>query len=687
MRYYTNIILLLLLLLTGTPAFASAVVAPEQAQLVAIMPAPDFGQQLADWQKTVDEVEAKINSGPMEPAAVTDVKERLKTLRGLMTTASKGAEDALKAQTDLLTTLGPAPDKATGIKEDKDVQKKRQDIAADISKIDAQIKQAALLVARTDNIVTGFDKQRVEIRKTELLQKSGLLLTPENMTAAWTEAQEYAAKTKPTLRTGGYLILSLFLFWLAYRSAHALKDWFGQRELLVARARGSSLYLHMTAAALFLLAERLEVFGISAVAPVLADVLRLFFAAWLLSCLFIFLLGLRFREPEVARDADDEGALPVGFLNFLIAALRLGVFALLAVGILGYVQLASYAALCIFATFFAVVLFVALRAGLVKLNARIARWQGKDEQLSPLAIAIFEPLIAFICFLFAASFWGLTPGDVRDWADRFNGGINIGSMRFDFSDAGSAAAIFFVLYTMTKVVQMFLAKRLFPQTRLDRGVKDAVHTLIGYTGVIIATLTALGTLGLDMQKLAIVAGALSVGIGFGLQAVVNNFVSGLILLFERPVRVGDLIEVAGQQGLVKKIRVRSTEMETAQFASIVVPNSKLITETVVNWTLGGRSVRVEVNVSVAYGSDTSLVKKLLLDVASEHPQVRKRPDPQVLFKEFGATALEFELRCFVRDITDKSIVGSDLRFAIDKALRDNRIERTGFQPLPPPVQA
>jgi small-conductance mechanosensitive channel len=657
-------------------AAAEAVVGPQQPQTVVLQPAADFGQQLGEWQKTVDDIEARINAGPMETAEIATTKERLKDLRSLITNASKGAEAALKSQNDLLGTLGPAPDKATGIKEDKEVQKKRADIAAEISKVDAQIKQAALLVARTDNITASFDKQRVEIRRIELMQKSGLLLTPEVMQTALVEGRAWYAAYRPNLKGGGYILLSLIVFWYAYRSGRRLKDWFGTRESLVARARGSSLYLHMTAAALCLLADKFDVFGLNANAPVLADVMRLVCASWMLLGLFIFLLGLRFKDPEPGKE-DDDGNLPIGLLNFLIAALRITVFALFAAGIAGYVQVAAYGSLNIFATFVAVALFVALRSGLVTVNARFARWQGKEETLSPLAIAIFEPTFALVSFLFAASFWGLTPGDVRDWADRFNGGVTIGSMRFDFSDAGSAALLFFVLYVATRLFQTFLAKRLFPQTRLERGVKDAVHTLIGYTGVIIATLAALGTLGLDMQKLAIVAGALSVGIGFGLQAVINNFVSGLILLFERPVRVGDLIEVGGQQGLVKKIRVRSTEMETAQFASIVVPNSKLITETVVNWTLGGRSVRVEVVVGVAYGSDTALVKKLLLDVAAEHPQVRKRPDPQVLFNNFGATALEFELRCFVRDITDKNVVASDLRFAIDKALRDNKIERTG----------
>jgi small-conductance mechanosensitive channel len=194
----------------------------------------------------------------------------------------------------------------------------------------------------------------------------------------------------------------------------------------------------------------------------------------------------------------------------------------------------------------------------------------------------------------------------------------------------------------------------------------------------LAVLFALSLAGIEFSNLAIVAGALSVGIGFGLQNVVNNFVSGLILLFERPVRTGDWIVVGTTQGTVKRISIRSTTVQTFDRADVIVPNSELISGQVTNWTLDTPWGRVCVPVGVAYGSDTAKVKEILLNIGKTHPLVVQNnpywPDPIVLFLAFGASSLDFELRVIVRNISEKMQVISDLNFAIDQAFRDNGIE-------------
>ena len=199
----------------------------------------------------------------------------------------------------------------------------------------------------------------------------------------------------------------------------------------------------------------------------------------------------------------------------------------------------------------------------------------------------------------------------------------------------------------------------------------------GYSGITIALLVGLGVAGVEFQNLAIVAGALSVGIGFGLQNIVNNFVSGLILLFERPIRRGDWIVVGNTEGYVKRIRIRSTQIETFDHADVIVPNSELISSQVTNWMLSDQSGRARVPVGVAYGSDTEKVKTLLLEVAQEHEMVISGDDKfpsRVLFMGFGDSSLNFELRVYIKNVDSRLRVISDLNFAIDRKFRANGVE-------------
>jgi potassium efflux system protein len=212
---------------------------------------------------------------------------------------------------------------------------------------------------------------------------------------------------------------------------------------------------------------------------------------------------------------------------------------------------------------------------------------------------------------------------------------------------------------------------------MERGSREAVVTVFGYSGMLVAVVVSLGVAGIDFANLAIIAGALSVGIGFGLQNIVNNFVSGLILLIERPVKTGDWIVVGGTEGHVKRIRIRSTQIETFDRADVIVPNSELIASQVTNWMLRDTTGRVRVPVGVAYGSDTQKVREILERIAGEHPDViTKNPKlvPVVLFMDFGNSSLNFELRVYIRNIDHRLQVKSDINFAIDTAFREAGIE-------------
>jgi small-conductance mechanosensitive channel len=194
---------------------------------------------------------------------------------------------------------------------------------------------------------------------------------------------------------------------------------------------------------------------------------------------------------------------------------------------------------------------------------------------------------------------------------------------------------------------------------------------------LIALLVGMSVAGFDFSNIAIIAGALSVGIGFGLQNIVNNFVSGLIILFERPIRKGDWIVVGATEGHVKEIKIRSTRIETFDRSDVIVPNSEIISNQVTNWILSSQSGRTSIPVGVAYGTDVEKVRDILLAIAEKNTSVVKSglvPQPVVLFREFGDSSLNFELRVFLYDIEDRLKVISEINFAIDKAFREQGIE-------------
>jgi small-conductance mechanosensitive channel len=189
----------------------------------------------------------------------------------------------------------------------------------------------------------------------------------------------------------------------------------------------------------------------------------------------------------------------------------------------------------------------------------------------------------------------------------------------------------------------------------------------------LAGIFALTAAGLDFSNLALIAGALGLGIGLGLQSIVNNFVSGLIILAERPIRVGDWVALPVGEGVVRRINVRSTEIETFDSCSIILPNSMLVAEPVRNWTHNDSMGRFLVAVSVDYRSDAEQVRGILLGAAREHPKVLTHPEPSVVLARFGASGLDFELRAFVADIFESGSVASDIRFSLLGLFREKGI--------------
>lgn len=256
-------------------------------------------------------------------------------------------------------------------------------------------------------------------------------------------------------------------------------------------------------------------------------------------------------------------------------------------------------------------------------------------------------------------------------------GIAVGNITIVPADIIMAVLIFAAIIVITGWGKGWIDRRWLKHITRDRGSRDAVTTVVGYLGFIIAVIVALSIAGINVTGITVVAGALSVGIGFGMQSIANNFVSGIILLFERPIKAGDFVTVGDVEGFVKRISIRSTEIETLDNQDMLVPNSELVSGRVTNWVLHNPYGRLRLKVGVAYGSDIHKVKEILEAVAHEHPEVitdGRATGPKALFMEFGDSALEFELRVRILRIPRRFDVISELNFAIDKQFREAGIQ-------------
>ena len=285
-----------------------------------------------------------------------------------------------------------------------------------------------------------------------------------------------------------------------------------------------------------------------------------------------------------------------------------------------------------------------------------------------------DPVIFIFGTLVIVPVWGVPPGDLIRWTLQALSGFQVGNIRISVIDIFMAITIFLIAMAGARFLQKQLSERFLDQTNLPAGIRHSLNAGFGYAGVIVAVLLSISVTGIDLSNLALVASALSVGIGFGLQNVVNNFISGLILLVERPIKVGDWVRVGNDEGIVKKIQFRATELETWQRASVIIPNAEIISTSVTNLTHRDQYGRVEVGVGVAYGSDVGKVREILLDVAENNKQVGQLPAPTVVFRDFGASSLDFELRCFTPNVMGRLGVASDLRFEIERRLREEDIE-------------
>ncbi|SOC42948.1 small-conductance mechanosensitive channel [Rhizobium subbaraonis] len=404
----------------------------------------------------------------------------------------------------------------------------------------------------------------------------------------------------------------------------------------------------------------------------------------------LILIWISFIRPML-RAGDDPASEGRPWPRALTMVLMLTGFGLIALTMIGYVGLARFIATQIVVTgAILVTMYIGILSGRAigtqgafaqtYLGQRMAeRYQLNEVVLDQAGLAASLGIYLIVVLLGLPGIllqWGFQIGDIESWAYRIFTEIRIGSISISIVGIVAGLLLFVVGLVVTRWFQRWLDGTIMVRSHVDPGVRNSVRTAVGYAGVGLAGLIGISAAGINLSSLALVAGALSLGIGFGLQNIVSNFVSGLILLAERPFKVGDWVVAGTTEGFVKRISVRATEIETFQRQTIIVPNSVLINGQVGNWTHRNKLGRIEIPVSVFSGNDPRRVTEILLDVALQQAVLRN-PEPSVTFMNFSAATLDFEVRAFVADVLLAGTVKTEMRAAILERLREEGIALAG----------
>lgn len=312
------------------------------------------------------------------------------------------------------------------------------------------------------------------------------------------------------------------------------------------------------------------------------------------------------------------------------------------------------------------------------------------ELIETLASALLRLAIMVLAALFILGYTGLITGDVYGLFERASAAFTFGGITVSAGAIVTSVVLVTAGGLAIRGAQRWLAAKFLPRSGLDAGLQNSILSLFGYAGAMAVLALALAALGIDLQKIALIAGALSVGIGFGLQSVVSNFVCGLILLAERSIRVGDWVVVKNEEGWVRRISVRATEIETFDRARVLIPNQEFITGVVKNWTHGGTVGRVIVKVRVTYDSSLDQVRETLMECGLRHPLVLHAPPPSVFLIGFGDIGIDFELRCLIGVVEQALAIRSELQMEVMRRFGEAGIKMPfpGHEERPPgPVAA
>jgi potassium-dependent mechanosensitive channel len=445
---------------------------------------------------------------------------------------------------------------------------------------------------------------------------------------------------------------------------------FGATAALLSRRLFTATSLRLT---VYLLAAFYPVFLALEVAQLPPPVFRTGLAAVAALALPLFLVLARQRAAAVAAAAGD----PRRVWPLRIGAAMWAV--VLVTTVAGYDALARWilhaavtsGAVVLIAVFVLALVRGAL-AALVRVeaagNGRFARVAG--VRMAQRLMVIIQAAAVVIGTLVVLDVWQLAGSPLVTWQRITGAGFALGPVQITVGRLLAAGVVIYIAVLVSWLLRSFVESEAYRRWDLDRGVGDSINALVHYSLIALGIIVSLAVLGVELQNFAIVAGALGIGIGFGLQNVVSNFASGLILLFERPVRVGDTVVVGGEWGTIRKIGLRSTIMLTFDQSEMIVPNADLVSEKVTNWTLSSSIARVIMPVGVAYGSSIAQVLEILRTAAPAHASVLESPPPQALFAGFGDSSLDFELRVWVQDIRLRLEVRSIVLTEVERRLAE-----------------
>lgn len=391
------------------------------------------------------------------------------------------------------------------------------------------------------------------------------------------------------------------------------------------------------------------------------------------------------NEDDIEDDAETEiedNSVNVAFrITFFTSVFALSVFI---ISLSGYPFLSSFILNRFILSFLLIGLLIIIRKAFEEILHRLLllRFWVKTFKLRRKIISkinfwlslVVDPLFVLAGLFLVLALWGVSTDLLKQFISKMFFGFTVGGIKISLISIVFGILIFFIGVSFIKALKKRLMNNVLSKMDIDDGIKHSLEAGFGSLGFVISALLAIAVMGGDLTNFALIAGALSFGVGLGLQNVVNNFVSGIILLFERPIKVGDWVIVNGQEGVVKQINIRATELETWKKASIIIPNADLLSTTVTNLTHNDSWGRLDIGIGVAYGSDTRKVAEVLLEVAEGQKKVLKKPAPYVIFKNFGESSLDFELRCFTADIMGGLGVSSEVRFEIDRRFREENIE-------------
>jgi len=470
-----------------------------------------------------------------------------------------------------------------------------------------------------------------------------------------------------------FLVLGLVFFIHRLASACISSDMPQWRLVPVAPRPGRVLGLLITATAL---TSGLDSF-FGKVNQILSSPLSLTMAKSLLATVMVgvLILAIAFLKP-VEREKD--GAVrswPRAFRTFLII---LGLLPILT-ALFGYIGMARFISQQIVVTgAFLVTMYMGFLTGraISEEQAFASSQIGKAmrerfhfddatlDQLGLVAGILINLVVALIGIPLVLMQLGFQWAELKSTFYQLMTGFQIGNISISLMGLLTGVLLFVIGYLLTRWFQNWLDNSVMARGRVDSGVRNSIRTVIGYVGLCLAALVGVSAAGFNMSNLALIAGGLSLGIGFGLQNIVQNFVSGLILLAERPFKVGDWVEAGTVSGIVKKISVRATEVETFQKQSIIVPNSTLINGNVGNWTHRNKLGRIDINVQASYTEEPRRVHALLLEIVRGHPSILKNPEPFVSFQNMNDSLMIFDIYAYVADITATGGIKNELRFQI-----------------------